>query len=266
MPPAADRSALERLLRRDRAVVVFALLVVIAAAWLYLLLGAGVDMPDMSGMESMAMPELMPVWSPSYFFVILLMWLIMMIAMMLPSAAPMILLHATMSRRSRELGQALPATGIFVLGYVTVWMAFCLAATLIQWALASAALLSPAMVTTSKGMAASILISAGIYEWTPFKRSCLRHCQSPLAFLLDNWRGGAWGNLTMGMRHGGYCLGCCWMLMLLLFAGGVMNLRWIAALALIVLVEKMASGRSWVARALGAVLMLWGGIEWGMLL
>ena len=245
-------SALERLLRHDRVGVIAALIGVVLLSWLYLLLGAGIDMRGM---------DMSAEWSPAYFAVMLLMWIIMMAAMMLPSAAPMILLHATMSRRRWEQSGVLPATGIFVLGYLVIWAAFSLAATSLQWALGMAALLSPAMATTSKVAAALMLIAAGIYQWTSLKQSCLRHCRSPLDFMLTYWREGAWGSFVMGIRHGAFCVGCCWMLMLLLFVGGLMNLLWVAGLALFVLVEKTAPGGHWIGRATGLALAALGGVE-----
>lgn len=254
--PVAGTSTLERLLRQDRAIVVAALLGIVVLSWLYLFFNAGMDMRAMGRMEGMA-----PVWSPSHFSAMLLMWIIMMAAMMLPSALPMILLYSTMIRRSREQRRVLPATGIFALGYFVTWIAFGLAATSLQWALDAAALLSSEMATTNQVAAAVILIAAGIYQWTPLKQSCLRRCRSPLDFVLTYWRAGAWGSMAMGVRHGAFCLGCCWMLMLLLFVGGIMNLLWIAGLAAFVLVEKTAPAGHWTARFAGVALAAWGAVE-----
>jgi predicted metal-binding membrane protein len=205
-------------------------------------------------------------WSAQYFAVILVMWVIMMAAMMLPSASPMILLHATMARRryAHHLA-ALAASGLFVLGYLAVWAAFAGAAALAQWALADLALLSPMMLATSRGLAATLLVAAGIYQFTPLKQSCLRHCRSPLDFVISHWRSGAWGSLAMGARHGTYCLGCCWVLMLLLFVGGVMNLAWIGGLAAFVLVEKLAPHGHWATRLAGLALVFWGALVLGSL-
>lgn len=250
-----DASALERLLHRDRVVAVAALTGVALMSWLYLFLGAGMDAHDMDAMLS---PSMTLHWSATYFTVMLLMWVIMMLAMMLPSASPMILLHATISRRRREQGGVLAATGIFALGYVVIWAAFGLAATFLQWALAAAALLSPAMALTSKIAAASMLIAAGAYQWTPLKQSCLRRCRSPLDFVLAYWREGAWGSFSMGARHGAFCLGCCWLLMMLLFVGGLMNMLWIGGLAVFVLVEKMMPWGHWLGRVAGLALVFWG--------
>ncbi len=252
----SEVSALEYMLRRDRAVVIGSLLSVILLSWLYLVQGAGMDMQSMG---DMAVPMAMTSWSPGYFALLVVMWAVMMTAMMLPSAAPMILLYATIARRRRTQGNTVAGAGVFALGYVAVWAAFSLTATTLQWGLDAAALLSPAMATTSVVTAGIVLVVAGVYQWTPLKQACLRQCQSPLSFILGNWCEGAHGALTMGLRHGLFCLGCCWMLMLVLFVGGVMNLFWIASLALFIMVEKTAAGSQWLSRAAGAGLIAWGG-------
>ncbi len=183
----------------------------------------------------------------------------MMAAMMLPSAAPMILLYATIARRRSERGESATAAGVFAFGYLAVWSVFSLAATALQHELEKAALLSPMMEATSITLAGAVLIAAGLYQWTPLKQACLRYCRSPLDFLLAYWRPGAPGAFLMGLRHGAVCLGCCWLLMLLLFAGGVMNLAWIAGIAVFVLVEKLSPAGHWIGRAAGALLVAWGG-------
>jgi predicted metal-binding membrane protein len=240
-------------LRRDRALVIAGLLGVILLSWLYLLRGAGMDMHAM-GDTAMATP-----WSPGYFALVVVMWAVMMAAMMLPSAAPMILLYATIARRRRAQGGAVAATGVFVLGYAAVWTTFSFVAAALQWGLDAATLLSPMMMTTSIVAAGFVLVAAGVYQWTPLKQACLRQCQSPLEFILGHWREGTSGALVMGLQHGLFCLGCCWMLMLLLFIGGVMNLLWIAGLTLFVLVEKTVPGGHWLSRVAGAALIAWGG-------
>ncbi len=248
--------ALYSLLRHDRALVLAGLASVIAIGWVYLWLGAGIEMDemDMGGGEIMLMA---PPWTPGYAVLIFLMWSIMMMAMMLPSAAPAILLVAALGRK-RGTGLGAPAAGLFALGYVLVWTGFSLAATLLQWGLDRAEVLSGAMAVSSATAAGGVLIAAGVYQWTPLKQACLRHCRSPLVFLLHHWRGGAWGAVTSGLRHGVFCLGCCWMLMALLFVGGLMNLVWIAALALLVLVEKMLPWGGRMSRVTGAALVAWG--------
>lgn len=251
-----DTSVLTSVLRRDRRIVIGGLVAVVALSWLYLFQRPGMDM---QAMGDMAMPMAPEPWSPGRFALIVIMWVVMMAAMMLPSATPVILLYATMVRRRRQQGGAAPGAGLFALGYVVVWAAFALLAATLQWGLDEALLLSPAMATTSVAVAGLALVAAGLYQWTQLKQACLRQCRSPLDFLMTQWREGARGALAMGARHGLFCLGCCWVLMLLLFVGGVMNLLWVAALALFVLVEKTAPGESWVGRAAGAVLVAWGG-------
>lgn len=242
-------SAIEGVLKRERILAIAVLGSVIAFSWAYLLAGAGMDMHDMG----MPMP-----WTLSYAAVMLVMWSAMMAAMMLPSAAPMILLYGTIARRR---GEANPAAGwgLFAAAYLVVWALFSVVAVALQFGLEQAALLSPAMKMTSVAMAGALLILAGLYQWTPLKQACLRRCRSPLDFLLVEWREGKGGAFAMGLRHGLYCLGCCWLLMLLLFVGGVMSLAWIAGLALFVLVEKIAPAGRWIGRVAGLALIVWGG-------
>ena len=249
---------LESLLLRDRIVVLTSLVGVIAIAWIYLLLGAGIEMDemDMGGGQVMLMA---PPWTLGYSALIFVMWSIMMVAMMLPGAAPTILLVSGLAR-NRGIGHGAPTAGLFTLGYVLIWAGFSLAATLLQWSLDSAGVLSEAMTASSATVAGSVLIAAGVYQWTPLKQGCLRHCRSPLTFLLHHWRKGAWGAVTNGARHGLFCLGCCWMLMVLLFVGGLMNLLWIGALALLVLIEKSLPWGGRMSHLIGAALVAWGAV------
>lgn len=250
-------SIIEDALRRDRIVVVFALLGVIVFAWGYMLLGAGMSVGEMSGMP-MAQQE--PTWTPAYAGIVLAMWAVMMVAMMLPSAAPMILLYGTIANRRKSKGDPAVGAGVFGLGYITVWIGFSLAAVTLQILLDRGQLLSPMMSVTSMSIAGGVLITAGVYQWTPLKQACLRHCRSPLEFLAAEWREGRVGALIMGLRHGAYCLGCCWMLMLLLFVGGIMNIAWIAALAALVLIEKISPAGHWIGRITGFLLIVWGAV------
>ncbi len=233
-------------LTRDRLIVVFALLIVVGLAWAYLWTGAGM---------SMMMPA---VWTPGYAVLMFFMWWIMMVAMMLPSAAPMILVVARANHQHFHTGRAHVVTSIFVLGYLATWAAFSLVATLAQWGLERKGLLSMSLVSTSAWLSAGILIAAGIYQLTPLKRACLRHCRSPLAFISSHWRPGALGALQMGVVHGTFCVGCCWFLMGILFVGGVMNLYWIAGIALFVLIEKVVPAGRWLDYGTGVVLLVWG--------
>jgi predicted metal-binding membrane protein len=256
--------ALAALLRHDRAVVLGSLGFVILLAWAYLLAGAGVGMEtmDMGGGQMMAMA---PEWTLTYGLVVFLMWAVMMVAMMLPSAAPVTLLVAAIARKRREAGGAPGmSTAPFVLGYLAVWFAFAATATVLQWRLDAAGLLSQTMALASMVVAGAVLVVAGIYQWTPLKEACLRHCRSPLAFLMQQWRDGALGALASGARHGMFCFGCCWMLMVLLFVGGIMNLAWIAGIALLVLIEKTLPWGGRMGRATGAVLVVWGAVTLAM--
>jgi len=166
------------------------------------------------------------------------MWAVMMVAMMLPSAAPMVLAFIGVNHRRQMAARPLVPVGIFLAGYLAVWTAYSAVATLAQWGLHKAALLSPAMAATSPYLNGGLLIAAGIFQWTPLKRMCLKGCRSPLSFLMSEWRDGKAGAFIMGLRHGSYCVGCCWILMALLFVAGVMNLLWVAVIALFVLAEK----------------------------
>ena len=226
---------------------------VAALAWVYLVVQAS-SMGDMSIGD---MAQIKP-WTPGDFGLMLLMWVIMMAAMMLPSAAPMILLFALVSRQARGQGHPFAPVSVFVSGYLVVWAAFCVGATLLQWGLERAALLSPMMVSTSALLGGLLLIAAGAYQWAPIKAACLARCRSPVEFMTRHRRKGTFGALLMGMEHGIFCLGCCWVLMGLLFVGGVMNLLWVAAIAGFVMLEKiMPFGRP-LGRISGLVLALAG--------
>ena len=254
------------LVGRDRALVWTGVAGLAVVAWLYLVhLSRGMaGMPSdggMAGMPGMA-PVLAP-WTLADLLATVAMWAIMMVAMMLPSAAPVILLSAAVNRKRREQGGLAVPTGVFVLGYLLVWGGFSVGAALAQWGLHTAALLSPAMATTSPILAGALLIAAGVYQLTPLKEVCLAKCRSPLGFLMTEWREGPAGALRMGLRHGTYCLGCCWMLMGLLFVLGVMNLLWVAVIAGFILLEKVAPGGPMMGRVGSAVLILAGVVMLG---
>ena len=242
-------------LRRDRLVVLAGLGGVTVLAWLYLiLLAAGmVDGPGAMG-EAMANARPIP-WTAGDFALMVMMWSVMMVGMMLPGATPMILLFAMINRKKREAGYPFVSTGAFALGYAGAWTAFSLFATILQWALHSAALLSPMLVSTSAVLAGALFIAAGAYQLTPLKHACLKNCRSPVHFIMTRWRSGAGGALRMGLEHGAYCVGCCWFLMGLLFVLGVMNLLWVAALTILVLVEKAAPHGEWTARISGVAML-----------
>lgn len=248
-----------QLLRHERGVVLLALAGVTAIAWLYLFIArqnmdmsmpAMSDMPGMPDRRDMAMPFAAP-W-------VFAMWWVMMLGMMLPSAAPMILTFGALQRRKRERDQPYVPTAMFVAGYLLVWGVFSLAATAAQWTLQQGALLSPMLALTSPLAGGALFILAGIYQLTPLKNACLRQCRSPFAFVLNHWRDGRYGALRMGASHGLYCLGCCWVLMVLLFAVGVMNLIGVAAIAALVFVEKLMRGGVWVGRVGGGAMAVFG--------
>jgi predicted metal-binding membrane protein len=206
----------------------------------------------------MAMPGI-HAWGAWDLTLVFTMWAVMMIGMMVPSVSPVVLLFARFQQQRRIQGQAFIATWLFLLGYLMAWTGFSLAATLAQWGLHATMLISPAMVGTSPLLGGAVLIAAGIYQWTPAKHACLARCRSPLGFLLNDWRDGNGGALAMGARHGLYCTGCCWLLMLVLFVVGVMNLLWIALLTVFVLLEKTLPRGLWISRASGTALIAWGG-------
>ena len=262
-------TGLAALLRHDRAVVVSSLVLTTIVAWAYLLLGAGMNMAAMKP-GGMAMPGMaMSGWTIGHAALVFIMWAVMMVAMMLPSAAPTILLVAALARQrigSGGGGFVAGAAGLFASGYLLVWVAFSLVATTLQWGLSEAGVLSPVMAMTDRVFAAGVLIAAGIYQWTPLKETCLRNCRSPLSILVNHWRPGRLGPLRVGLLKGFYCLGCCWVLMALLFVGGIMNLLWIAGLSLLVLIEKTLPWGGWSARVAGAVLASWGSATLTMML
>jgi predicted metal-binding membrane protein len=242
--------------RKERLLLIAGLAVMAAVAWIYTGRLAW-QMGHMDRAPDMFMPHAGP-WSLAEFWLLFVMWAVMMVAMMLPSAAPLIMMFAASSRGPRANGLAVAATSLFVYGYLLVWLAFSAGATAVQWAFHQTALLSPMMVSRTPILGGVLLIAAGLFQWTPWKRSCLRHCRSPLSFILGHWKPGNLGALRMGIEHGAYCTGCCWALMALLFVAGVMNLLWIAAIAAFVLVEKTVPQGEWIGRAAGVVLVAWG--------
>jgi predicted metal-binding membrane protein len=251
-------SAPERFLRRDRLVVAAGLAALAGLAWLYLFASAR-EMQAMAANtrmhEAMGMAD-MRVWGAADFAALAAMWSVMMAAMMLPSAAPVILLVLGVYRRrgDRQAGQS---TSAFLSGYLLAWIGFSVIAAAAQLVLHRAALLTPDMAARSTTVSGIILLLAGTYQWLPVKAACLSHCQSPLGFLAQRWREGVAGAFGMGTRHGLFCVGCCWALMVLLFAVGVMNLLWVAAIGGFVLLEKLWT-RMPVGRAAGVLLGGWG--------
>jgi len=256
---------LQTVLRRDRLIVATSLGAIAVLAWAYVLwLTADMNMDgmNMSGFRmvpagvGMMAPAAAP-WSAVEFAFVFVMWAVMMVGMMTPSAAPMMLMYARVGRQADAKHKLYAATGWFAAGYLLVWLGFSLAATFAQWAVERAALLDSRMATGSNLFAGAVLVAAGAYQWTPLKDVCLAQCQSPFGFLMRHggFRGDIRGCLLLGFRHGAYCIGCCWVLMALLFVGGVMNVLWIALLALLVLLEKLTPFGRWVARAAGLVFL-----------
>jgi len=303
--PVGNANLIETTFKRDRAIVIAALSLVVIVSWAYVLNGAGMSMSavemsswsmatgqsqqgqvsmsgsnDMDGMSmagestselsgpSRAMAGTMAAiatpaaWTIDYAVLMFFMWWIMMIAMMMPSAAPMILLYVLIHRRTKErAGQPSgpwPAA-VFALGYLLTWASFSAIATTLQWLFERLGVLSPmTMNSTSAIFAGAILLFAGVYQLTPIKQACLKHCRGPLEFLVFRWRPGVGGALSMGIHHGAYCLGCCWGLMAILFFGGIMNLYWVIGLALIVLMEKVLPIGPKLAAITGAIFIVWG--------
>jgi predicted metal-binding membrane protein len=237
-------------------IVIGGLIGIAALAWTYIGYLAWA-MGRMHMTMDMAMPH-MQAWGVLDLVLLLVMWAVMMVAMMVPSAAPMILIFTTLNRRRREQQQPYVSAAVFVGGYLLVWSGFSALATLAQWGLHSAALLSPMMVGTSPLLGGILLLAAGIFQWTPLKYTCLKQCRSPLGFLMTDWREGTQGALIMGLRHGMYCTGCCWSLMVLLFVAGVMNLLWVATITAFVLIEKVIPKGDLVGRMAGGALIVAG--------
>ena len=259
---------IEAVLKRDRAIVAAALVVLAGLAWAYVLwLAADVDMGgmEMSGFRmvpagmTLMMPATAP-WNATEFAFVFAMWAVMMVGMMTPSATPMILLYTRIGRQAAQQDKPFAASSWFAGGYLLAWTGFAIVATVAQWRLERASLLTPTMAAASGTLSGIILIAAGLYQWTPLKDACLRQCQGPLQFIQRHggFRLDAFSSLALGARHGAYCVGCCWVLMALLFVGGVMNVLWIAALTIFVLLEKTIPGGHVVSQVSGASLFAGG--------
>jgi predicted metal-binding membrane protein len=257
--------AAENVLRRDRVIVAAGLVAIIALAWVYVLhlaasmssAGVGSNGGMDAGTSEMTMPNLQA-WQTGNLVLTFAMWAIMMVAMMTPSATPMILTFARINRERNADRLPFPGTIVFLSGYLMVWISFSALATLLQLGLQSAALLSPEMLNVSPVLGGVFLVLAGVYQFTPLKRACLSRCRTPLGFLMTEWREGTKGTFVMGLRHGIYCVGCCWLLMTLLFVAGVMNLVWVALIAVCVLAEKLLPAGQWTSRAIGLLTIGWG--------
>ena len=272
--PAEGTSLTESVLRRERRIVGAGLAVLTALAWAYIMAGAGMGMPAWHMISASLFPHRvaeMPMagmglhasaWPPAHWLLVLAMWWVMMIAMMTPSAAPLILLYARATRHAQAGGRLVPGvvpTATFAAGYLLTWLAFSVVASVLMWTLERAGAVSAvSMGSLSAWLSASILIAAGLYQLSPLKHACLRVCRSPAEFLTRHWRPGSVGALRIGLEHGVFCVGCCWVLMALLFVGGVMNPLWIGILAIFVLAEKVGPRGPWLSYISGLVLLVWG--------
>jgi predicted metal-binding membrane protein len=252
---------------RDRLAVSGGLGGITVAAWVYIVVTAHRMATGSGGMSGQSMPPTMDAmtgvkpWTATEFGLTFAMWALMMVAMMVPTAAPMTLMYAAVVRKAAAQHNPLAPTFVFVAGYITMWAIFSLVATVAQHALDQAALLSPMMVSASARVGAAILIAAGLYQLTPLKNACLKNCRAPAHFMSRYWRTGNLGAFRMGLRLGEYCVGCCWILMALLFVGGVMNLLWIAAIAIFVLLEKTIPFGDVSGRVAGAAMILFGALS-----
>lgn len=236
-----------------RLITAAALVVVAAVSW-WFLVRSGAVMATMSGdgpLLDLALAMMRPAAPGPYLVATALMWVVMMAAMMAPAVLPVVLVFGRLDR-GRLDGE------LFAAGYLAVWTGFGLVATVVQWALHRAALLHGHALAAGPALAGGILVAAGLYQLTPLKTACLRHCRAPLGFLLGHWRDGPLGAFRMGVAHGAYCAGCCWALMLLMFAGGVMSVGAMAVLALFILGERLLPQGPWIAKAPGLALIVWG--------
>jgi predicted metal-binding membrane protein len=250
-------AGLEGLLRRDRVLVLAGLCVAIALSWAWLVPVARDMYGTMGGPAAWMMAA---TWDIRYFVLMVGMWAAMMLGMMLPAATPTILLYARVVRGGDQPDRAVARSYVFAGGYVLVWTAFSVGATLLQWTLSAAGLLSPMMELTGPRLGGAILVAAGVYQFTALKRICLTRCRSPMTWLPLHWKPGLYGALRMGAEHGLYCVGCCWVLMLLLFAGGVLSLAVIGAITVFVLLEKLAPFGAQGGRLSGVALVTAGAL------
>ena len=246
---------------KDRIMVYLGIILILAVSWGYII-GMGwhmgtlpfgsepmkmdasmnMDMNNRSLLESVLtwMPPMSGIWSFSDFFLLFIMWAVMMIAMMTPSILPMIMLFTSLNSKKIKENKPSASPLNLLMGYLLSWVLFSLVITFPQYGLHKIGLLTPMMEPTHAALGGVILMLAGIYQFTPFKDACLSVCQSPLSFMMNNWRDGNLGAFLIGYKHGFYCVGCCWFLMLTLFALGVMNIMWVAILTIFVMFEKLS--------------------------
>jgi predicted metal-binding membrane protein len=260
----SDLGLTERLLLRDRRLLIVTIGMLFVLAGLYTIYGVGMrmtalEMTAMRDMRDMPGPRAPGDWTSGYAVLVLLMWWVMMVAMMVPSVAPTVLLQSALMRRGTQAADVPTLSAAFLAGYLAIWGVYSLAATALQFVLETAGVVSATMMTLIDSLPGGlVLIAAGLFQFTPLKQACLSHCQSPARFLTEKRRPGHWGAFGMGLEHGTYCLGCCWFLMALLFVGGIMNLYWIVGLAAFVAFEKLTPYGSLTSKVAGAALIIWG--------
>jgi predicted metal-binding membrane protein len=247
------RTAVESLVRRDRVLLGAAIVVATALCWAWIVPMCRDMYGTMKGSAAWMMTD---TWNATHLALLFAMWVVMMAGMMLPTAAPALFLYGGVVRRSEGASRATLHVYAFAGGYLAVWTAYSLVATLLQRLLARWLLITPMMDARDARFGGALLLCAGIYQFTPYKRACLASCRHPVEFIVRHWRRGIRGGFMIGALHGLYCLGCCWALMMLLFVGGVMNLWWIGALTVFVLLEKAApcgeAGGRYSGLAIGA--------------
>jgi predicted metal-binding membrane protein len=249
------KSKMESLLQREQMLAFSCLAMVILISWAYMLHHMSGEMSG-SGMEITV--ACLAHRGPGTIAHSFIMWTIMMVAMMFPSATPMILMFTIVNQQQGKTQRPLMPTGLFVLGYFLVWTVYSALASMVQWGFHTSALLSHNLAITSPLLGGVFLVAAGVFQWTPFREACMAKCRSPLGFLMAEWREGRLGALVMGLKHGLNCVGCCWLLMLLSFVLGIMNILWMALVTVFMLGEKAYPGSQWVSRATGLVLVAWG--------
>ena len=246
----------EAVLKRDRFIVMLSLVGIILLAWVYT-----IYLTRVMGLSEISLEIVSPhaqAWTQATFTLNFLMWTVMMIAMMTPTAAPMLLFYTKIGRQHRPQRRPYLGTGLFLLGYLIVWTGFSAVATFIQWGLHSASLLSTEMVRATPMIGGILLILAGAFQFSQLKNACLTHCRTPVGFIMTEWKEGNRGALQMGIKHGYYCVGCCWLLMALLFVAGVMNLLWMAIITAFVLIEKIVPAGDRFGKYAGVLFMIWG--------
>ena len=246
--------SLAAILKRDRLLVGAGIVLVTLLAWWYTVAGAR----QMDGaMVAMGRPDT-NAWTSASLLPLFVMWVVMMVAMMLPTATPMVLTFAAVGRNRKQRQHPYVPVAVFVAGYLAAWVGFSALATVAQWFLHRAELLSPTMASSSVMLGGVLLLLAGVFQFTPLKQRCLTRCRAPLDFITAHWREGWGGAFLMGLEHGFYCIGCCWALMALLFVLGVMNLLWIALLTILIGLEKILPRQSYLSRGTGVLLACWG--------